>query len=80
VGFARVRGTFDPVEGELDALNPALGDDAGVELARALERPELGLAVLAAWHAFLGHTGVELEGKPGDLQVQVPVEEFYCLL
>src|SRR5574341_763746 len=80
MGFGGVRRALDAVEGELDALAPALGDDARIELARALERPELGLAVLGPRHAFLGHAGIQLERQPADLDIELAAEELERLL
>jgi hypothetical protein len=71
VGGDRVGRALHALERELDALAPSLGGDARVELAAALDRAELGLAVLGARHALRRHVRIELERQPADLRLDL---------
>jgi hypothetical protein len=53
----------------------AVSADALVELARALGAAELGQTILGAVDALARHVGIELEGMPGNGEVQVLLVE-----
>ena len=75
MGVERVGRARQPVEMELQADGGRGLGDALVELARALGAAELGQPILGALDALARHVGIELEGMPGDGEVQALLVE-----
>src|SRR5262247_377631 len=61
---------------ELDAYALSLSCYTRIQLARALERAELGDAVLGARDPLARHRGIELERQPADLGIHLAGERF----
>src|SRR5688572_6657159 len=80
VGLRGVGLALHALEREVDALAPAFGDHARVELLRALERAELGLAVLGARDAVRRQIGIELERQPAHFDLDFVLEKIERLL
>src|SRR4029453_9757690 len=75
MGVERVGRACQPIEMKLQADGGRGLGDALIELARALGAAELGQSILGALDALARHVGVELEGMPGDGEVQALLGE-----